>query len=94
MQSSEQFGTSSDASDDDDDDGGWLSHSNFDLNNPPVSARHHSTERRPLDSSGFDVSAMLFILSCAYVNIQLRMHLNQVMPIMHYQIPSVRVERM
>ncbi|KAL4256787.1 SAPS family protein [Pleurotus pulmonarius] len=39
-------------SDDEDEDGGWLSHSDFSLGNPPVTARHQSSERRPL--SGFD----------------------------------------
>ena len=55
MQSSDQFGSSSsDASDDEDEDGGWLAHSTLD--NPPVSARHHSGDRRPLGSNRFDVS--------------------------------------
>ncbi|KIM86236.1 hypothetical protein PILCRDRAFT_65387 [Piloderma croceum F 1598] len=55
MQSSDQFGSpSSDASDDEDEDGGWLAHSTFDLGNPPVYARHHSSDRRPLGSSEFD----------------------------------------
>jgi serine/threonine-protein phosphatase 6 regulatory subunit 3 len=57
MQSSEQFGSSSsDASDDEDEDGGWLAHSTFDLGNPPVYTRRHSSDRRPLGSSEFDVS--------------------------------------
>ena len=57
MQSSDHFGpSSSDASDDEEEDGGWLAHSTFDLGNPPVSARHHSGDRRPLSSSAFDVS--------------------------------------
>lgn len=57
MQSSEQFGSpSSDASDDEEEDGGWLTHSNFALSNPPVSARNHSSDRRPLEP-GFDVSS-------------------------------------
>ena len=59
MQSSDHFGSSlSDTSDDDEEDGGWLAHSTFDLSNPPVSARHHSTDRRPLSPSGFDVSVV------------------------------------
>ncbi|TFK36388.1 SIT4 phosphatase-associated protein-domain-containing protein [Crucibulum laeve] len=48
MQQSDSFGGSS--SDDDDDDEGWLTQSNFSLNNPPVSSRRHGTERRPLSS--------------------------------------------
>lgn len=56
MQSSDQFGSpSSDTSDDEDEDGGWLAHSTFDLGNPPVYARRHSSDRRPLGSE-FDVS--------------------------------------
>ncbi|KAF8625742.1 hypothetical protein AX17_006769 [Amanita inopinata Kibby_2008] len=51
MHSSEGFGSSS--SDEEDEEGGWLSHSNFSLGNPPVSARHMNTERRPLSSGGF-----------------------------------------
>jgi serine/threonine-protein phosphatase 6 regulatory subunit 3 len=31
-----------------------LAQSTFDIGNPPVSARHHSGDRRPLRSSGFD----------------------------------------
>lgn len=62
MQSSEQFGSpSSDASDDEEEDGGWLTHSNFALSNPPVSARNHSSDRRPLDAS-FDVSTCAIFL--------------------------------
>jgi len=52
MQSSDQFGSSSDASDDEEEDGGWLTQSTFDLGNPP-SARHRS-DRRLLNSSEFD----------------------------------------
>jgi hypothetical protein len=60
MQSSDQFrSSSSDNSDDEEEDGGWLAHSTFDINNPPVSARHHSTDRRPLSSNAFDVSMMI-----------------------------------
>lgn len=55
MQSSEQFGSSDDASDDEEEDGGWLAHSTFDLPPPPVSARQHDTDRRPLSSNGFTV---------------------------------------
>lgn len=61
MQSSDQFGSSSDASDDEEEDGGWLTHSTFDLSNPP-SARRHSSDRRLLHSSGFDVSVLLIFL--------------------------------
>ena len=62
MQSSEQFGSSSDASDDDEEDAGWLTHSNFALSNPPVSARNHSSHRRPL-AAGFDVSTSAIMMS-------------------------------
>ncbi|KAH8117023.1 SIT4 phosphatase-associated protein-domain-containing protein [Phellopilus nigrolimitatus] len=44
--------SSDDGSDDEDEDGGWLSHK-FDLGEPPVSARSHSSNRRPLDPGGF-----------------------------------------
>ena len=65
MHSSEQFGSSSDASDDEEEDEGWLTHSRFALSNPPVSARNHSSHRRPLaagfDASTFAMSTMLLI---------------------------------
>ncbi|KAF9462719.1 SIT4 phosphatase-associated protein-domain-containing protein [Collybia nuda] len=56
MHSSDVFGSSE--SDDEDEEGGWLSQSHFSLSAPPVSARHQSTERRPLSLStpGFDDS--------------------------------------
>ncbi|PFH48504.1 hypothetical protein AMATHDRAFT_65352 [Amanita thiersii Skay4041] len=60
IHSSDAFGSSSS---DEDEEEGWLSYSNFGLglNNPPVSARHMNTERRPLgsggSSSGFGVSS-------------------------------------
>lgn len=61
MQSLEQFG-STDASDDEEEDGGWLTHSNFALSNPPVSARNHPSHRRPL-AAGFDVSTFtMFVM--------------------------------
>lgn len=56
MQSSEHFGSADDASDDEDDDSGWLAHSTFDMRPPPVAARQFDNNRRPLSSSGFDVS--------------------------------------
>ncbi|KAF8867842.1 SIT4 phosphatase-associated protein-domain-containing protein [Mucidula mucida] len=49
MNNNDSFG-----SDDEDEEGGWLSRSSFTLGNPPVTARHQSTERRPLSASGFD----------------------------------------
>jgi hypothetical protein len=57
----DNFGSSGSGSgsDDDDDDGGWLSQSTFELN-PPVSSRRSNTPRRPLSSSGFEVSSILF----------------------------------
>lgn len=51
---------SSDEASDDEEDSGWLAHSTFDLRSPPVSARQHESERRPLSSSGFDVSHWTF----------------------------------
>ncbi|KIY70423.1 SAPS-domain-containing protein [Cylindrobasidium torrendii FP15055 ss-10] len=42
--------------DDEDEDGGWLSGSSFTLGNPPVSARSHSSDRKPLSMNGFDDS--------------------------------------
>ena len=43
-----------DTSDDDEEDSGWLAHSTFDLRPPPIQARQHDGDRRPL-GSGFDV---------------------------------------
>jgi serine/threonine-protein phosphatase 6 regulatory subunit 3 len=64
MNSSDSFGSSS--SDDDDDEGGWLSHSNFGLGNPPVSARHSGLQRRPLSTNGFDVSDLGVVLPSSH----------------------------
>ncbi|KAG5635440.1 hypothetical protein H0H81_011247 [Sphagnurus paluster] len=54
----QEMHTSDNTSDDEDEDeeGGWLSQSTFSLAPPPVSARHASSERRPLPLStpGFD----------------------------------------
>ena len=66
MQHPDPFGSSSDASDDEEEDGGWLAHSTFDLGSPPISARHHSSDRRPLSASGFDVSANVHSSMCCY----------------------------
>ena len=55
MQSAEHFESADEASDDEEEDGGWLAHSTFDLRPPPVSARQHEADRRPLSTSGFDV---------------------------------------
>ena len=49
--------TSDDGSDEDDEDGGWLAQK-FDAADPPVSARSHSSERRPLDPGGFEVMSL------------------------------------
>lgn len=57
MQSSDNFGSS--GSDEDDEDGGWLSQSTFTLSTPPISSRHQSIERRPLDVNGFEVRYLL-----------------------------------
>jgi len=54
MQSAEHFESADEASDDEEEDGGWLAHSTFDLRPPPVSARQHEADRRPLSTSGFD----------------------------------------
>ncbi|KAH9917442.1 SIT4 phosphatase-associated protein-domain-containing protein [Fomitopsis serialis] len=54
MQSAEHFESADEASDDEEEDGGWLAHSTFDLRPPPVSARQHEGDRRPLSTSGFD----------------------------------------
>lgn len=56
MQSGEHMSFDGEGSDDEEDDNGWLAHSNFDLRPPPLTARQHDTGRRPLSSSGFDVS--------------------------------------
>ncbi|KAI0736702.1 SAPS-domain-containing protein, partial [Fomitopsis betulina] len=56
MQSAEHFESADEASDDEEEDGGWLAHSTFDLRPPPVSARQHEVDRRPLRTSGFDES--------------------------------------
>ena len=55
MQSAEHFESADEASDDEEEDGGWLAQSTFDLRPPPLSARQHETDRRPLSTSGFDV---------------------------------------
>ena len=57
MGSADQFGSSSDEEDEDE---GWLTQSTFGLNHPPVSSRTFG-ERRPLSSSGFDVSLFFVI---------------------------------
>ncbi|OCH93828.1 SAPS-domain-containing protein [Obba rivulosa] len=54
MQTTEHFESSDEASDDEEEDCGWLAHSNFDLRSPPVAARHHQNDRRPLSSNGFE----------------------------------------
>ncbi|EMD38130.1 hypothetical protein CERSUDRAFT_113278 [Gelatoporia subvermispora B] len=54
MQTAEHFESSDEASDDEEEDCGWLAHSNFDLRAPPVSARHHQSDRRPLSPAGFE----------------------------------------
>ncbi|KZT70090.1 SAPS-domain-containing protein [Daedalea quercina L-15889] len=56
MQSAEHFESADEASDDEEEDGGWLAHSTFDLRPPPVSARQHEADRRPLSTTGFDDS--------------------------------------
>ena len=48
----------SDGSDDDDEGGGWLTQTKFNLRPPPVSVSNHSTTRRPLDPSGFEVQLL------------------------------------
>ncbi|OBZ65736.1 Extragenic suppressor of kinetochore protein 1, partial [Grifola frondosa] len=48
IQSSEHLGSSDEASDDEEDDSGWLAHSTFELRPPPVTARQHDNDRRPL----------------------------------------------
>ena len=54
----------SDGSDDEDDEGGgWLSQAKFDLKPPPVSARNHSTTRRPLSHGEFEVRLWIKIPS-------------------------------
>lgn len=50
-------GSSDEASSDEEEDNGWLAHSTFDLRPAPVAARQIETERRPLNSGGFDVSS-------------------------------------
>ncbi|EJD02211.1 SAPS-domain-containing protein, partial [Fomitiporia mediterranea MF3/22] len=42
-----------DGSDEEDEQGGWLAQK-FDIADPPVSARSHSSDRRPLDPGGFE----------------------------------------
>ncbi|KAF7298318.1 hypothetical protein MKEN_01356300 [Mycena kentingensis (nom. inval.)] len=53
-----EYASNPDNFDSDDEDyeggGGWLSQSAFSLRDPPVSSRNHSSQRRPLASSGFD----------------------------------------
>ncbi|KAI0797491.1 SAPS-domain-containing protein [Abortiporus biennis] len=46
--------SSDEGSSDGEEDGGWLAQSTFDLRPPPVAARSHTPERRPLSPSGFD----------------------------------------
>jgi hypothetical protein len=58
MQSGAHLSNDGDTSDDDEDDSGWLAHSTFDLR-PPVQARQHDGDRRPLSATGFGVRASL-----------------------------------
>ena len=46
--------SSDDGSDEEDEDGGWLAQK-FDISDPPITARNHSSDRRPLDPGGFEV---------------------------------------
>ncbi|KAH9900937.1 SAPS-domain-containing protein [Cubamyces lactineus] len=55
IQSSDHLGSSDEASDEEED-GGWLAQSTFELRPPPVTARQHEDERRPLSSTSFDDS--------------------------------------
>lgn len=59
MQSGAHLSADGDTSDDEEDDSGWLAHSKFELRPPPVQARQHNGNRRPLSESGFDVSYIL-----------------------------------
>ncbi|KAI0807835.1 SAPS-domain-containing protein [Fomes fomentarius] len=53
IQSSDHLGSSDEASDDEEE-GGWLAQSAFELRPPPVTARQHDSDRRPLSASAFD----------------------------------------
>ncbi|KAI0748433.1 SIT4 phosphatase-associated protein-domain-containing protein [Daedaleopsis nitida] len=53
IQSSDHLGSSDEASDDEEE-GGWLAQSTFELRPPPVTARQHDNDRRPLSASAFD----------------------------------------
>ncbi|TFY80035.1 hypothetical protein EWM64_g3980 [Hericium alpestre] len=65
MHATDEFGGSSSSSDaSDDEDGGWLAQSHFEIDHPPpVSARPHNGERRPLSANGFDDSFSPAIMS-------------------------------
>ena len=54
MQSSDHLG-SGDENSDEEEEGGWLAQSTFELRPPPVTARQHDNDRRPLSASGFEV---------------------------------------
>ena len=54
MQSSDHL-ESEDENSDEEEDGGWLAQSTFELRPPPVTARQHDHDRRPLSASGFEV---------------------------------------
>ena len=54
MLSSDHLGDGDDNSDDEEE-GGWLAQSTFELRPPPVTARQHDSDRRPLSASGFEV---------------------------------------
>lgn len=56
MQSGSHLGNDGDTSDDEEDESGWLAHSTFELRPPPVQARQHDGDRRPLSETGFDDS--------------------------------------
>ncbi|KAL5532801.1 SIT4 [Sanghuangporus sanghuang] len=45
--------SSDDNSDEEDEDGGWLAQK-FDISDPPITARNHSSDRRPLDPGGLE----------------------------------------
>ena len=65
------------ASDDEEDDNGWLAHSNFDLRQPPLTARQHDMGRRPLSSSAFDVRLILLRGQRMVTHLTCRMNLTQ-----------------
>lgn len=88
MATSENF----ESDDDDDDGGGWLSQSTFALGNPPLSSRHiQGSERRPLGTGGFDVSALVSLRGLLMVFLRRTYSPRGIPPRACRRIPLVRL---